>query len=215
MKAFVIDIETIGRADAAEYLPEVTAPANYKDAAKIDAYIAEKRASQLEGAALSAQTGQILCVGIARRGETSCIYPSGEKEILRATWVELESREADEVFVTFNGNRFDWPMLARRSYALGVTVPAWFPRDGRWLKRTHCDLLEQWQCGDRSESISLDRLARLLGFQGKNGDGARFGQLWAEDRKAALAYLRRDLELTAKIFERMNWDRMGGITIEL
>ena len=67
-KPFVIDIETSGRADAADYLPPIEPPGNYKDAAKIEAYLAEKRASQLERAALSAETGRILCIGILRDG---------------------------------------------------------------------------------------------------------------------------------------------------
>jgi hypothetical protein len=204
MKPFVIDLETAGRPDAAQYLPEVTAPSNYKDVAKIEAYLAEKRAAQLEAAALSAETARILCVGILRNGsEPQFVHDDQEAKLLRKTWLELETREADEIFVTFNGARFDWPMLARRCYALAVPVPSWFPADGRWPLRTHCDLYARWQCGDRQESISLDRLARLCGLPGKTGSGAEFARLWAEDRKAALEYLRHDLELTRDLWQRM------------
>lgn len=204
MKPFVLDLETDGRLDAAHYLPQVTAPANYKDAAKIEAYLAEKRAAQLETAALSAETACVLCVGILRNGaEAQFIHADTEAKVLRMTWLELETREADEIFVTFNGSRFDWPMLARRSYALGVAVPAWFPADGRWPKRTHCDLFTLWQAGDRTESISLDRLARLCGLSGKTGTGADFARLWTQDRPAALDYLRLDLTLTRELWQRM------------
>ena len=41
---FVIDIETAPLDDAAQYLEPAEAPGNYKDPAKIDAYIAEKNA---------------------------------------------------------------------------------------------------------------------------------------------------------------------------
>lgn len=207
MKPFVLDLETAGRPDAADYLPEVTAPANYKDTAKIEAYLAEKRAAQLEAAALSAETARILCVGILRYGlDPQFLHDAEESKLLRKTWLELETREADEIFVTFNGSRFDWPMLARRSYALGVPVPAWFPADGRWPHRTHVDLFQLWQAGDRQESISLDRLARLCGLPGKTGSGADFARLWTEDRNAALVYLRHDLELTRDL-----WQRMAGM----
>jgi hypothetical protein len=205
MKPFVLDLETAGRADAAEFLPPVEPPANYKDAAKIEAYVAEKRARQLETAALSADTARILCVGLLRDGgQPQFIHDADEAALLRATWRELETRAADEVFTTFNGARFDWPMLARRSFALGVPVPVWFPRDGRWPARTHCDLLALWQCGDRAESISLDRLARVLGLPGKTGSGAQFAALWNSDRSAALAYLANDLRLTLDVFTRMS-----------
>jgi len=204
MKAFVIDLETAARSDAPSFLPEVTAPANYKDAVKIEAYVAEKRATQLENAALNAETARVLCVGILRNGlDAQFIHGHEEAAILHKTWLELETREADEIFVTFNGSRFDWPMLARRCYALGVPVPPWFPADGRWPHRTHCDLFTLWQAGDRQESISLDRLARLCGLPAKTGSGADFAKLWAANRNAALDYLRHDLKLTRDLWQRM------------
>jgi len=204
MKPFVLDLETAGRDDAAEFLPPVEPPANYKDSAKIEAYLAEKRGRQLETAALSADTARILCVGILRDGHPPLfLHDDDEAALLRTTWHELETRAADEVFTTFNGARFDWPMLARRSFAKGVPVPTWFPRDGRWTSRTHCDLLALWQCGDRAESISLDRLARVLGLPGKTGSGADFARLFGENRPAALAYLENDLKLTREVWLRV------------
>jgi hypothetical protein len=207
MKPFIFDIETAGRPDAAEYLPEVSAPANYKDAAKIQAYMEEKRSAQLEAAALSAETARILCVGILRKGVPQYIQDDDEAKLVRNTWVEMGSREADELFVTFNGTRFDWPMLARRSYVLGVPVPSWYPPDGRWPLRMHHDLYALWQCGDRQESISLDRLARLCGLPGKTGSGAEFARLWNDDRAAALQYLQHDLEMTRELWRRMAGSR--------
>jgi len=204
MKPFVIDLETSGRPDAGAFLPPLEPPSNYRDAIKITAYLAEKRIAQLERAALSAETARVLAVGILRPGMgPQYICDDDEKLLLRKTWLELETREGDEVFTTFNGTRFDWPMLARRSYALGVPVPSWFPADGRWPHRTHCDLFTLWQCGDRGESISLDRLSRLCGLGGKSGSGAEFGKLWNTDRPAALDYLRLDLELTRDLWQRM------------
>ena len=154
MKPVIIDIETGGRTDAANYLPEITAPSNYKDAAKIEAYIMEKRASQLESAALSAETGRVLCVGILREGMgPQFIHDDDEKQLLHKTWHELETHGGNEQFVTFCGHRFDFPFIARRSIALGVPVPLWFPRDGRFPRHAFCDLAElAWQCGDRTEN---------------------------------------------------------------
>lgn len=210
MIPFVVDLESTGRTDAADFLPPIEPPSNYKDAAKIEAFLGEKRAAQLERAALSAETARILCVGILRHGaEAQYIHDDDEAKLLRKTWLELETREADEIFTTFNGTRFDWPMLARRSFAMDVPVPNWFPVDGRWPHRTHCDLLSLWQTGDRQELISLDRLARLCGLPGKTGSGAHFGELWRTDRTAALAYLKLDLELTRDL-----WVRMAGRAVK-
>jgi len=78
-----------------------------------------------------------------------------------------------------------------------------FHADWRAPSRTHCDLLALWQCGDRAESISLDRLARVLGLPGKTGSGADFARLFGENRPAALAYLENDLKLTREVWLRV------------
>ncbi len=208
MTPLILDIETGPRpvAEIEPLLPVITAPANYKDAEKIRAYTDQRRAELIRDAALDASLGRILCIGLlSSNGESRFIHDdTSEAALLRQFWTALESKRADEVFVTFNGSRFDWPFLFRRSLACGVAVPEWFPRDGRWPRRTHIDLLEAWQCGDRSETISLDRFARLLGLPGKSGSGAEFGLLWYSDRIRALEYLTHDLRLTLAIFERLH-----------
>lgn len=204
MTPLILDIETAGRADSAEFLPPIEAPSNYKDAAKIEAYLTERRAKQLEAAALSAETGRVLAVGLLRDGHNpQVIHDDNETALLRQTWIELGNRAGDATLVTFCGHRFDLPYLARRSFALGVTIPAWFPKDGRFRPPLYCDLAELWQCGDRAETISLDRLAKLCGLPGKTGSGADFAMLWQSDRTAALAYLGNDLRLTLALWQRM------------
>lgn len=203
---FVIDLETGPRPDAADFLPPLEAPANYRDPEKIAAYLAERRAKQLADAALSAETGRILCAGLLRHGqEPQFIGDDDEGTLLRRFWRDLVTRDATDCFVGFCSHRFDWPFAVRRSYALGVPVPDWFPKDGRYPRHAFTDLAELWQAGDRTESISLDRLARLCGLPGKTGNGADFARLWREDPPAALAYLRQDLELTRDL-----WARMAG-----
>lgn len=207
MKATILDIETGARpiAEIEPLLPAITAPANYKDAEKIRAYIEQRRAELLSDAALDATLGRVLAVGILRHDSPpQFITPDDEAALLRDTWRELDDKAAGEITVTFCGHRFDFPFLARRSWALGVAVPEWFPRDGRFPRHAFYDLAELWQCGDRTETISLDRLARVLGLPGKTGDGADFARLFREDRPAALAYLENDLKLTRAIFERVS-----------
>jgi Predicted 3'-5' exonuclease related to the exonuclease domain of PolB len=203
----IVDIETGPRSleEIEPLLPAIAAPTNYKDQTKIDGYVKERRDQLVAGAALSAVTGRVLAVGILRDDDSPCyIAPDDEAELLRKTWRELEHKRAGEVFVTFYGHRFDFPFLARRSWANRVAVPEWFPRDGRYPRHAFVDLAEFWQCGDRGESISLDRLAKFLGLPGKNGSGADFATIWQTDRAAALEYLASDLRLTRAIFERIN-----------
>jgi len=108
MNPLIVDIETGPRSDAVAFLPTPEAPANYKDAAKIAAYVEERRAKLLEDAALSAETAQILVVGLLRPGtEPIYIYADDEADTLAETWGKLGERRCNEVFVTFNGARFD------------------------------------------------------------------------------------------------------------
>ena len=65
----VFDIETSLREDAANFIESPEAPSNWKDKQKIEAYIQEKTAQQLERGALDAITARVLCVGILRDDE--------------------------------------------------------------------------------------------------------------------------------------------------
>jgi hypothetical protein len=205
MKPLVVDIETGPRPDAEAFLPEITAPTNYKDEAKRSAYVVEKRLQLVADAGLDAALGRVLCAGLLRVGEPPRFIhnDADEAALLKETWSALEQKKAGEAYVTFHGHRFDFPYLARRSFATGVTVPSWFPRDGRFPRYVFSDLAEVWSCGDRSETISLDRLARLCGLPGKSGSGADFARLWTEDRQAALSYLENDLRLTQQLWLQM------------
>jgi hypothetical protein len=204
VRGFIVDLETAPRDNAAEFLEMPEAPSNYKAADKISAYIEERRAKQLEMAALSAETARILCIGILREESgVGFIYDDNEAALLTRTWEELGSYHDDEVFVTFCGTRFDWPMLIRRSYVLGIRIPGFVPLDGRWKNNRHTDVAELWSAGDRTCTISLDRLSRLCGLPGKSSNGSEFGKLWVTDRKAALSYLENDLRLTEALWRRM------------
>jgi hypothetical protein len=69
------------------------------------------------------------------------------------------------------------------------------------------DLREEWQLGDRQARGSLNTIAKYLGVGEKHGNGSDFARLWKEDRVRAEAYLRKDLELTARVAERL---RLAG-----
>ncbi len=202
-----IDIETAARptAEIEALLSAVTPPSNYRDPEKIAAYISEKRSQQLADAALDATLGRILVIGLLKNGAPLLLDDDDEAEKLSAFWYHLNNQFLQNgKIVTFCGHRFDLPFAARRSWALGVPLPYWWSIDNGRPPRTHfIDLAEVWACGDRSETISLDRLGKFLGLGGKNGDGAYFAHLWSTDRHAAAIYLRRDLELTAACFQKM------------
>ena len=100
--------------------------------------------------------------------------------------------------VGFNSYQFDLPFLFRRSWKHRVPIPMGIRR-GRYWAEQMVDLRDGWQLGDRQARGSLDAIAKHLGVCEKNGDGKEFAKLWLEDRAKAIAYLRNDLELTAKV----------------
>lgn len=179
-------------------------------------YAADKLAHEatlIQTAALSATTGQVLCVGLYRPEAPEpfdylFIGDSGESEatILKQTWTQIKAAVLGKTpLVSFNGHGFDLPFLMRRSWLHDVAIPEGLLAKGKWWNDNFIDLLERWKCGrfGAGEGISLNNLARYLGLEEKSGNGADFARLWAEDRNAALAYLKQDLDLTYRVALRL------------
>lgn len=202
------DIETgpLPTADIAHLMPEFAAPANYKDPAKIADYIANAQARWLEQAALSPITGRVLCIGVLNADGVHFMQDPQEAALLKAfwEWARTELYAGNEL-VGWCIHHFDLPFVVKRSWALRVPVPSGL-RGGDAQQYWHpllVDLQRRWQMGDNQCESSLDICSKFVGLPGKNGDGKDFAKLWATDKKAALAYLERDLELTRDLHDRM------------
>ena len=211
MNTVIFDIETgpLPENDLAALMPAFD-PAevktgNIKDPDKVAAKIAEAEAAHrrefFERAALDPLTGRVVAVGLLYpdSGEFVVIGHDDEAATLREFWDSTrgEMGRINEM-IGFNSNQFDLPFLFRRSWKHRVAVPPGLRR-GRYWSEQCVDLRDTWQLGDRMARGSLDAIARHLGVGAKNGDGKAFAELWRSDRKQAEAYLRNDLELTAKV----------------
>jgi hypothetical protein len=212
MKTIFFDIET-GPLPEAELLQMVPAfdPAevkvgNLKDPEKIAAKRAEAEADHrrqfIERAALDPLTGRVLAVGLlSDQDDFRLIGHEDEAALLREFWTACQDGKSRlNRMVGFNTNAFDLPFLIRRSFKQRVQIPFGIRR-GRYWGEELVDLREEWQLGDRQARGSLDTIARYLGVGLKNGHGDQFARLWTEDRVKAVEYLRRDVELTARIAE--------------
>lgn len=187
-------------------MPEFQASGVLKDPVKILADIAAKKQKWMDDAALSAITGQLLCIGISESGSGG-IIEGDEVSMVQEFWYHLDAVKSESagacVFVGYNSHSFDLPWLIRKSWLLGVKVPSWIKR-GRYFSDLFVDLKEVWQCGDRNESTGgLNGLAKAFGLGSKNGSGKHFGKLWNEDREAARAYALQDIHLTEQLAMRM------------
>lgn len=208
--ALILDIETAVLPEDQLVFPDFKAPANYKDPAKIQAAIDEKKAEFLAGAALSATSGFVCAVGIMELDGypatpeewdfQAFLHPTTEMKIITSLWNRLLRPRP---LVTFYGKNFDLPFLIRRSWILGLSVPDWL-REGRYWSRDIIDLFEDWQLGTRDTGASLDVVSKAVLRRGKTGDGAQFWATLQSDRKAAVEYLHSDCTLTRDLFIRFH-----------
>ncbi len=129
-----------------------------------------------------------------------------EKQMLLAFWqhVENATRHDDPNWIGWYSNKFDWPMIWRRSVLCGVKPMN--IRHGRYLMARFVDLHEQWQMGDNQCKLSLATAARAFGIESKReNEGAGFHRLFRENQMRALQYCQNDLIITAQIAERMGY----------
>lgn len=211
-KYLVIDLETGPQpeAQAERFAPQFSAPGNYKDQVKIDAYIADARKDWLESCALSPLTGTLLAVGVQSESSEITTFTISEFES-ESTFIDITLRSLDveigrgAVIVGFNVRHFDIPFLMRRAWILGVRVPLTVTMAVQKRYSTEIvDLMDVWLCGEREfKGQSLKNIALACGIGEKTGDGAEFARLFTADRFAALEYLKNDVQLTVALAKRL------------
>ena len=133
MRYLILDLETVGVANAVDFIQtdDIEAPSNYKDVEKIKAYIAAERVKRVNAAALDLDLARVCVIGLREP----------EAPDLKVTLIHSEEREAEVLgelaefitrgysdqavcLVTFNGHRYDLPLLMRRALYLGVSFPS-------------------------------------------------------------------------------------------
>lgn len=132
--------------------------------------------------------------------------PDGGERGLLAAWSE-QVGAAKPILVTYNGRRFDLPVLALRALCHGVPMP-WYYREPslrrRYSEDGHLDLCEALSDHGAARFASLDALAKLVGLPGKLGiDGSQVGELYARgERRAIASYCLADVAQTALLLLR-------------
>lgn len=103
-------------------------PSNYKDQAKIDAWLQEKRVKLERSMSLSPLTGRVVCIAAAvELEETKVFINASESKLFDDFTVWLKgldlSREAmtlgQHALCAYNGLSFDFPFLSTRAAVLG------------------------------------------------------------------------------------------------
>ena len=217
-----LDIETIPLI-ASLSIPfdrsSASAPSNYKDPAKVEAYIDAAELSYTQSltkaASLNPRLGRILCLsvqaGTVDESHAETLYAeteTDERELLERFWLLASTPAPALPLVTWNGS-FDLRFLIIRSLAHGIH-PSCDTRD--WFKRyssyPHCDvkafLLQDW--ASRVAGEGLDEWAAFFGVAGDQpgmGGDTVYEKFLAGDHASIRSYCEGDVLSTLAIYKRI------------
>lgn len=210
MEPVALDIETVPNLDLVDCLPEVEAPANYKNTEAIEKFKAEARAKQIEGMALNPLYGRVCSCAIYGEHDQSFITMTDicdADEINIVSWAIAQFTRGKTI-VTWKGRQFDLPYLYMRAMILGIETSGI-----RLLKELskkydstpfHCDLSDVLSNFDSAKYISLDTAARcILGESKTKTDVTKFAEMIEQKRQNEISiYNLRDSELTYKLYKK-------------
>lgn len=206
--AIILDIETVAVDDAADLAEPVTAPANYKDATKIAAYVAERQAEQVSRAALYPWTARVVAVGVIDGDQVEHVLTAAdaaaEAELLRQVWaLALDHREGlTASIIGFNHLSYDLPVLLARSLVLNVKPPAMSLDKYR---SPHVDLMQRLTWNGAIQARSLKWFARRFGLPVDDTiSGSDIAALYAAGDWAGIkSHVLSDIRLTRALAERL------------
>jgi len=179
----ILDVETCPHPDAHQWVEPVAPDSRLRDPEKIAASIAEKTAERDQRLGLDPDCNRIVALGYHYVGgpDPVCDLARDEDEERQALIRFWQSGRASQLrYVTFNGLKFDLPVLMRRSMYLDVPAPTLY------LDRYRTEHLDLWQKLSFNGTIpahSLAFYAKRLGFTTLDKvDGSQIAQLVAEGR---------------------------------
>lgn len=198
-----IDIETIPGEEVPS-LDEISAPANYKDEAKIKAY---KEANQVElykKQALDSMKGRIVCIGCSYDDDIVTFH--GEEWNILTYFDDhihnrLEAKLSPFIYVGWNISGFDLPWLWRKAIQYDLReLRRSIPKDNRTC---YIDLMKVW-AADYKDYVSLDNCAKFLGIPHDTEKGSCVYDWWKEGSIDKIAdHCKKDIETSIEIYKRI------------
>lgn len=174
----IVDVETVGRADAEKLLEEVEAAKNLKDPDKIKADIAEKEIERLSKLALDHNLNRIVALTMMEPcGTVStqiCQNEKDERRALLVFWATQSRLRMDRPtpLIGYNIRGFDLPTLMQRTRILGLPEPRFdFTRHSKEIVDV-MELLTYYQ-GNFGTAImrrTLKNFCTLMGISHDDGD---------------------------------------------
>ncbi len=215
MPSIVLDLETAPIDDVQTYIEPPSAPANYKDPDKIAAYVAEKTVELADRAALKPYLARIVCIGWLTQGSTEpivkvCKDEHEEKVALVSLVQHIKTHNCD--VITFNGHRFDLPVIMIRAMLLGISMKA---LSVDRYRSTHTDLWQKLTFNGQIDGFSLSFYAQRFGLAGDlEVSGKEIPALVKSMEWDAIArHCRQDILWTAGIAKILGvWDGVAADT---
>lgn len=217
MSSVYIDVETAPIANAAEFLEEPSAPANYKDADKIAAFKAEALTKAVDRAALDFGLLRIVALSMgawdgSEMEITTRLAPTeqDEADVLAWGWARVAQAFAGGgIIIGYNASDFDVPAMITRSWLLGV-MPT-FDTIRRYSDPHVVDLLTMTSFG------SPDRRKKLGWWAKRNGwphddtiTGAQIPALVAAGEwEAVTRHVEDDVRTTMRLHQLITRGRVG------
>ncbi|MFQ5789693.1 MAG: ribonuclease H-like domain-containing protein [Acidobacteriota bacterium] len=205
--ALVVDIETAGHTP--EDIPSRAMDYLLRRLQRDDPTGEEleaRRKDMVEKFGLDPTTGRIVCIGLldTESGAEEALGDEEEANLLTSFW-DFLGRTRPELFVTFNGKRFDFPFINIRSAILEILPSTPLP-SAPHTTHPHFDVREVLAGDDRYRKGSLDYFCAVFGIPSpkESLDGARVGEAFRQGRLEEIArYCLADCRATAALYERL------------
>lgn len=156
----------------------VRAPSHYKDQVKIDAYKAERMVAAWEHMAVEVFSAQVFVISFAAEDDdVTVMMTNDEKGLLEAFEKQVQgllerAHPGPITWVTFNGWKFDHPMMFSRALKHGCNLAAAQMRCPKWGDAFHVDVFNILGGNlDRDDAGSLDDWCAFYGVELDNPIG--------------------------------------------
>lgn len=109
------------------------------------------------------------------------------------------------VLVTFNGRRFDVPVVLGACMRHSIPWPWFFGTPGvrvRWNTHGHIDLCDELSDHGAATMMGLDTWGLVTGLGRKTDSGTSVADLWEQSPRAVAEYCAGDVRLTASLYIR-------------
>lgn len=194
------DIETLPAAKEAHVVLQEIYDKKKKDGKNVPTEFIE----YVEKTSFDGAFGRICCISYAINDEPiKTIQLDSEKEMLQKFW---EIAKDIDLFVGFNIIDFDMRFIFQRSVIWGVQ-PTKYLSFARYRSDPMYDLMYEWSKWNQQDKISLDALAKALGFPSSKGgaiEGKDVAKAYEDGRiQEICAYCEKDVEVTRKMYKKM------------